>query len=97
MLGRDTPLEQLPPVVERAGCAAIVLSGSTKPGRGVLGERLKALVRSVRVAVFVGGAVSISHGEQIAGAGALVLGTRIQPAVEELRQRLWEPVGLGRS
>jgi DNA-binding transcriptional MerR regulator len=88
MLGRDTPLDQLPPVVDRADCAAIVLSGSTKPARGVLGERLKALVRSVSVPVFVGGAVSASHGPQIAEAGGIALGTRIRPALEELQRRL---------
>ncbi|MGD2081374.1 MAG: MerR family transcriptional regulator [Chromatiales bacterium] len=90
MLGADTPLEQLPPVVKRAGCGAIVLSGSAKPARGVLTERLPALVRAVEVPVLVGGAVSNAHGESIQSAGAVALGSDIGPAVRELKRRFQE-------
>jgi DNA-binding transcriptional MerR regulator len=87
LLGADMPLEQLPPVVGRAGCDAIVLSGSHKPARGVLTERLPALVRAVDVPVLVGGAVSGAHAEIIQAAGAIALGTDISPAIRELRRR----------
>jgi DNA-binding transcriptional MerR regulator len=88
MLGADTPLEQIPPVVQRTACDAVVLSGSARPARGVLTERLPALVRAIDVPVFLGGAVSGAHAEIIQSGGAVVLGSDVTPAVSELKRRL---------
>ena len=82
LLGADMPLEELPVVVRRAKCDAIVLSGSVKPSSEVLTQGLSELVRLAKVPVFIGGKTASTFKEEITAAGAtpvgddLVLGLR---------------------
>jgi DNA-binding transcriptional MerR regulator len=88
LLGPDMPLEQLATVADRTGAAAVVLSGSMDPGRRFLREALPALVADLRVPVFVGGGVSVSGAKAVSGAGAVPLGSDIDPALDRLTDRL---------
>lgn len=82
LLGADMPLDELPLVVRRAKCDAIVLSGAIEPTENVLKKQLPDLVKSSRVPVFIGGITSNLYANEIAAAGArpvgddLVLGLR---------------------
>jgi len=82
LLGADMPLEELPIVVRRAKCDAIVLSGAIEPSEKILNEKLPDLVRTARVPVFVGGSTASRYASEISASGArpvgndLVLGMR---------------------
>ena len=47
VLGANLPLEQIPAVLERRRCDAVVLSGSARPARGLFPEQLETLVRPI--------------------------------------------------
>lgn len=82
LLGADMPLEELPLVVRRTHCDAIVLSGAIEPTESVLKKGLPGLVQASHVPVFVGGITASIYSREIAAAGArpvgndLVLGLR---------------------
>ena len=82
LLGADMPLEELPIVVRRAKCDAIVLSGAIQPSETVLKEKLPDLVRTAHVPVFIGGTTARLYANEISASGArpvnqdLVLGLR---------------------
>jgi DNA-binding transcriptional MerR regulator/methylmalonyl-CoA mutase cobalamin-binding subunit len=87
-LGANLPLEQIPAVLEQRACDAVVLSGSTRPGRGLLEHQLPALVDSVSIPVFVGGAITLRHTEAINASGAIPIGHEFQAALQLMRTRL---------
>jgi DNA-binding transcriptional MerR regulator len=82
LLGANMPLEELPIVVRRAKCDAIVLSGAIEPSETVLKKQLPDLVRTARVPVFIGGTTASLYANEISASGArpvgndLVLGLR---------------------
>lgn len=84
VLGANLPLDQIPVVLERRRCDAVVLSGSARPARGLFAEQLEALVRTASVPVFVGGAVAERHQDEIEAAGAIALGQAVQPALQRI-------------
>jgi len=88
LLGANMPLEELASAVKRANCCAIVLSGSIAPEPGVLSERLRNVVRTAGVPVFVGGLTSVSQHDAILATGALPLGTDINVGAERIHQSL---------
>ena len=63
VLGANTPLQQIPGVLDKKPCAGVVLSGSSKPARGVIGTDLPDLTRQIKTPIFVGGITSVSHQE----------------------------------
>lgn len=73
LLGPNTPLGELPPVVAQAAIQAIVLSGSLEVAATVVEEELPLLCRTVVVPVFVGGRINERYRDAIAGAGATPL------------------------
>jgi DNA-binding transcriptional MerR regulator len=73
LLGANTPLEQLPGVLEKRHFAGIVLSCTTRPARDVLDRHLPELVDSAGVPVFVGGSCANRYRGQIESAGAICL------------------------
>ena len=77
LLGANTPLEQLAKVVEKRTCEAVILSGSSRPVRGLFDIGLPQLVGSIEVPVFIGGRTAAIHQEKIEKAGALCLGENI--------------------
>jgi len=93
VLGTNLPLEQIPLVLERRSCDAVVLSGSNRPARGLLEKQLPALTRALRLPVFVGGTISTRHAEAIAAAGATPLGDVFQPAFRLLHDTLTQTAG----
>ncbi len=88
ILGANTPLEQLPAVLEKRACSGIVLSCSSKPSRGVLENDLPELVGKVSVPVFVGGRTATRHQKNIEGAGAVCLKESISSGLKLISQAL---------
>lgn len=88
VLGADTPLDELPEVVERAGCDAIVLAGSVVTPVKVVRHNLARLVEAVQVPVYVGGHVSARYPEEIGQAGATVLAEDIGTAMRTVDAEL---------
>ncbi len=81
LLGPNTPLPELPPVVERAAIQAIVLSGSADTAASVVERDLPQLCQMVAMPVFVGGQVTLGYAEAIAAAGAIALGDDLNLAL----------------
>jgi DNA-binding transcriptional MerR regulator len=81
LLGPNTPLPELPPVVERAAIQAIVLSGSADTAASVVERDLPQLCQIVAMPVFVGGQVTLGYAEAIAAAGAIALGDDLNLAL----------------
>lgn len=88
LLGADTPLKDIALAQRHAGCDAIVVSSSIDPLPALFSEDLPALIRSVSVPVFVGGATSQRHARTITAAGAVALGSDIEHGIELLKDRL---------
>ena len=84
VLGPNTPLSELPPVVERTAIQAIVLAGSADLAATVIERELPALGQAVTVPVFVGGLVVNRHSDAIAAAGAIPLGDDLNAALRRI-------------
>ena len=88
VLGSNMPLDQLPGVLQQKPCAGIVLSGSSRPARGIFEGDLSALVSNTRVPVFVGGKLAARHQEKIEAAGAICLGESIGTGLRQISELL---------
>lgn len=88
VLGSDLPLEEIPPVVEKIACGAVVLSGVVKPGKDVLERQLPKLVSRAGVPVFMGGPVSVMCLDQVLRAGVVALGADIEIGRKSLEAAL---------
>jgi DNA-binding transcriptional MerR regulator len=88
LLGADMPLAELPVVVRRAHCAAIVLSGFRAQQPALLEQELPQLVRNAAVPVFVGGLMSINARDRIVAAGAEPLGTDLGVGLKRIGNAL---------
>jgi len=73
LLGANTPLAELPPVVERGACQGIVLSGSAEVPEPVIQEELPRLLQQIKVPVFIGGRVTARYAEALASTRAITL------------------------
>ena len=81
LLGPNTPLPELPPVVERVAIQAIVLSGSAGIAATVVEQELPILCQKVAMPIFVGGQISCCYPETITAAGAIPLGDDLNLAL----------------
>jgi DNA-binding transcriptional MerR regulator len=88
VLGSNMPLEQLPGVLQKMTCAGVVLSGSSRPARGLFDNKLPALVSKVQVPVFVGGKSAAGNQEVIEAAGAISLGESIGTGLRQISELL---------
>ena len=88
LLGADMPLDELPVVVRRAKCDAIVLSGAIEPSESVLTKQLSGLVQAARVPVFVGGITASLHSNEITAAGARPIGNDLVLGLREIDSAL---------
>jgi DNA-binding transcriptional MerR regulator len=88
ILGANTPLEQLPKVLQQQSCAAIVLSGSARPTRSLFDGELSELVKNSAVPVFVGGNTAAKHRQKIEAAGAICLGESFSAGLRSVSQLL---------
>lgn len=81
LLGPNTPLLELPPVVERAAIDAIVLSGSADSATAVVEQELPQLCQAAAIPIFVGGRIIDRYLDAITAAGAIPLGDDINLAL----------------
>lgn len=84
LLGPNTPLVELPPVIERTAIQAIVLSGSTETALEVIEKELWQLCQAVKIPVFLGGRVIDQHADAIITAGAIPLGEDLSLALRQI-------------
>jgi DNA-binding transcriptional MerR regulator len=84
LLGPNTPLPELPPVVRRTAIQAIVLSGSADIAATVIERDLPALCRTVALPVFVGGQAVDRHAAAITAAGAIPLNDDLNAALRRI-------------
>jgi DNA-binding transcriptional MerR regulator len=82
ILGANTPLQQIPHVLDRKACAGVILSSSSKPARGVIDTGLPELNRQVKIPVFVGGKTSVTHQQDLEQAGVVCLGENIASGLQ---------------
>ena len=87
VLGSNTPLDQLPRVLQQQPCTGIVLSGSARPLRGLFDSELPELVNNSDVPVFIGGRTAAKHQQKIEAAGAICLGESISAGLKSMSQR----------
>lgn len=88
ILGANTPLAQIPPVLGQQPCAGIVLSGASRPSRGLLETELPELVRRSPLPVFVGGRTAATHRKKIEAAGATCLGEAMGAGLRQMGEQL---------
>ncbi len=86
ILGANTPLDQIPHVLEQHPCDGVVLSGSSKPSRGLFEGELGALIETCTVPVFVGGRTAAKHQQKIEATGAICLGESINAGLRSMSQ-----------
>lgn len=92
ILGVNTPLDQLPDILEKRPCAGIVLSGASRPARGLLDRDLPELVRKATVPVFLGGITADKYRDRIEACGAITMGESIGDGLKCLNRHLRQPV-----
>jgi len=83
ILGADTPLAEVAHAQRRAGCSAILLSGSGDPHPALL-EELRGLVAGCEVPVLVGGRTAKMHASALEETGAVILGSDVAAALRRL-------------
>ena len=88
ILGSNTPLDQIPHVLQRRPCDGIVLSGSARPSRGLFENELPVLVENCAIPIFVGGRTAAKHQQKIEAAGAICLGESISTGLKSMSQLL---------
>ena len=88
ILGANTPLNQIPHVLEQRPCDGIVLSGASRPSRGLFESDLPQLVEKCTVPVFVGGRTAARHQQKIEACGAICLGESISAGLSSMSQLL---------
>lgn len=88
LLGANIPLEQLPAVLSKRACSAVVLSTTARPADSVINEQLATLVARISIPVFVGGAAAERYREEISACGAICAGFEIQPALQQISEKL---------
>lgn len=88
ILGANLPLEQIPAVLKKRSCDAVVLSGFSRPAKGLLDQQLPDLIARVSVPVFVGGALAERHKGAIESMKAVFAGTDIHTGLEIITNSL---------
>jgi DNA-binding transcriptional MerR regulator len=88
ILGSNTPLEQIPKVLQRRPCAGIVMSGAARPARGLLETDLPELVQTSAIPVFIGGRTAAKYRQKIEASGAICLGESIGSGLKLMSQLL---------
>lgn len=88
LLGANIPLQQLSAVISKRPCAAIVLSATTRPSDKVISEQLASLVSNISIPVFIGGAAAERYREEISSSGAICVGFEMQPALQQISEKV---------
>ena len=82
VLGANTPLQQIPGVLDKTACVGVILSSSSKPARGVIEKDLPDLTNQVKTPVFVGGKTSVTHQQELEQTGVACLGENIAAGLQ---------------
>ena len=88
LLGANIPLEQLPAVLSKRPCDAIVLSTTARPADRIINEQLLTLVAQISIPVFVGGTAAERYRGEISASGAICVGFEIQHALQQISEKL---------
>ena len=88
ILGANLPLQQIPPVLEKHPCEAVVLSGFSSTSKNLFESDLKMLLKNVSTPVFVGGAFSHEHQSAIEATDAIYAGRDIHAGLEKIAEVL---------
>lgn len=88
LLGANTPLEELPPVVAKTNCRGLVLSGSTAIAEQVVQQALPALLQQVKAPVFIGGKVVERYAEELMAMPVIMLGSDFTLALRKIDSML---------
>jgi DNA-binding transcriptional MerR regulator/methylmalonyl-CoA mutase cobalamin-binding subunit len=88
MLGANMPLEEIPAVVRKATCDAVLLSATVATDKRVFSNSLADLVAESAVPVFVGGAGAAAAANEIGRAGAVNCGLNIAAGLKQVEQKL---------
>jgi DNA-binding transcriptional MerR regulator len=94
ILGANTPLQQIPGVLDKKPCIGVVLSSSSKPAGSVIDTDLHDLVNRVKAPVFVGGKTAVSHQQKLEEAGAICLGENIATGLQLVTKTLKKSTSL---
>jgi DNA-binding transcriptional MerR regulator len=84
LLGADTPLEELPRVVERTNARAVVLSGSAQIEPPVVNVLLPTLLQQVTVPIFIGGKVTNRYTQELNAIGTVSLSDDLSIAMRRI-------------
>ena len=84
LLGADMPLEELPTVVGKADCDALILSANMSPPLNILEQGLADLMSNIEVPVFLGGRVSIARNDLLQKVGVHALGTNLATGLHRI-------------
>jgi len=88
ILGANTPLQQIPGVLDIKPCVGVILSGSAKPARRVIETDLPDLRDQLTIPVFIGGEIAVSYQEKLEQAGIICLGENIATGLQLANKRL---------
>lgn len=88
LLGANMPLTELPVVVQRTAAEGVVLSGSIELAAEMLQHALPALVRALRIPVFLGGTGATTHAAAIDAAGAIAAGENLLQGLQHIANLL---------
>jgi DNA-binding transcriptional MerR regulator len=88
ILGANTPLQQIPGVLDIKPCVGVVLSGSANPARRVIDTDLPDLMARLTIPVFAGGETAVSYQDKLEQAGVICLGENIATALQLVTKRL---------
>jgi len=88
ILGANTPLQQIPGVLDIKPCVGVIFSSSSKPAGRVIDTDLHDLVNRVKTLVFVGGKTAVLHQEKLEEAGAICLGENIATGLQLVNKTL---------
>jgi MerR family transcriptional regulator, light-induced transcriptional regulator len=87
-LGADTPLQQIPAVLDRQNCAALILSSSSKPLRDTIKTDLPALAGCIKKPVFVRGKAATLYKDILENSGIACLGENITAGLQLVKKTL---------
>jgi len=88
ILGANTPLQQIPGVLDIKPCIGVILSGSAKPARRVIDTDLPGLMARLTIPVFAGGETAVSYQGKLEQAGVICLGENIATGLQLVNKRL---------
>ena len=88
LLGADMPLEEIPSAARRSGSRAVVFSCTSADILQDQQDKIRSLVKSIEVPVFIGGPAAIGQRDTIVHCGASPLSEQIHSALQMISQKI---------